>query len=79
MRLSETVLSKASFCHNYDKLYFHLWETLVPVGGDMQLFFILSKSLNHAFSELVQNRAVQLIEFDYHAHLVSKAGSLISG
>ncbi len=25
-----------------------------------------------------QSRAVQLVEFDYHAHLASKAGSMIS-
>ncbi len=37
----------------------------------------LSDALVQIWEEIPQDRAVQLIEFDSHAHLVSKAGSVI--
>ncbi len=39
-------------------------------------FYCIFGQINAA---LVSSRAVQLIEFDSHAHLVSKAGSVIGG
>ncbi len=42
----------------------------------INIFISNCNLITHFFSVTV--RAVQLIEFDYHAHLVSKSGFLIS-
>ncbi len=48
-------------------------ETMIPFLDSSKHLFEIEIFYN------IRNKAVQLIEFDYHAHLDSKAGFLISG